>query len=108
MNTTEFWVARITRVSTNASLSSYQGALLRNGSVLVPPVTVRPAQLGDSTHPAFEFFDSRSSCSPTPSPPPEGSDGHLSADAFSPISSPDPGTDYTVRVLCAPTGVIFG
>jgi len=108
MNTTEFWVARITRISTNASLSSYQGALLRNGSVLVPPVTVRPGQLGDSTHPVFEFFDSGSSCSPTPCPPPEGPDGNLSADDFFRISFPDPGTAYTVRVLWAATGEIVG
>jgi len=42
MNTTDFWVARITHVDTNESLSSYRATLLRNGTVLVESVTVKP------------------------------------------------------------------
>src|SRR5439155_26420153 len=99
---------RITHVDTNESLSSYRATLLRNGTVLVESVTATPGQLGDSTHPVFEFFDSGSSCSPTPCPPPEGPDGNLSADDFFRISFPDPGTAYTVRVLWAATGEIVG
>ena len=108
MNTTEFWVARIKQVSANESLSSYQAALLRNGSVLVEPVTVRPGQLGDWTHPVFEFFDWGNSCSPTPCPPPQGPDGILSVDDYFRISYPDPGTAYTVRVIWGETGEVAG
>ena len=108
MNTTEFWVARITHVDTNESLSSYRATLLRNGSVLVAPATVKPGQLGNSTHPVFEFFDWGSSCSPTPCPPPDGPDGNLSVYDYFRISFPDPGTAYTVRVSWAATGNTVG
>lgn len=108
MNTTEFWVARITHVDTNESLSSYRATLLRNGSALVESVTVKPGQLGDSTHPVFEFFDWGASCSPTPCPPPEGPDGNLSVYDYFRISFPDPGTAYTVRVIWAATGNTVG
>src|SRR3989442_12454942 len=57
MNTTEFWVARITHVDTNESLASYRATLLRNGSVLVAAATLKPGQLGNSTRPVFEFFE---------------------------------------------------
>lgn len=108
MNTTEFWVARITHVDTNESLSSYRATLLRNGSVLVESVTVTPGQLGDSTHPVFEFFESGASCSPIPCPPPDGPDGNLSVYDYFRISFPDPGTAYTVRVIWAATGNTVG
>ena len=108
MNTTNFWVARVTHVDVNESLSSYQTALLRNGTVLVEPVRIRPGQLGNSTHPVFEFFDWGTGCSPTPCPPPEGPDGALSLYDYFRISFPDPGTAYTVRVIWAPTGDTVG
>ena len=107
-NTTEFWVARITHVDSNESLSSYRATLLRNGSVLVEAVTVKPGRLGDSTHPMFEFFDWGMGCSPTPCPPPDGPDGNLSVYDYFRISYPDPGTAYTVRVIWAATGEIRG
>ena len=108
MNTTEFWVARITHVDTNESLSSYQATLLRNGSTLVERATVRPGQLGDSNRPVFEFFEWGASCSPTPCPPPDGPDGNLSVYDYFRISFPDPGTAYTVRVIWAETGDVVG
>ena len=108
MNTTEFWVARITHVGTNESLSSYQATLLRNGSTLVERAAVTPGQLGDSTHPIFEFFEWGASCSPTPCPPPDGPDGNLSVYDYFRISFPDPGTAYTVRVIWAETGDVVG
>ena len=108
MNTTEYWVARITHVDTNESLSSYRATLLRNGTVLVESVTVKPGQLGDSTHPVFEFFESGSYCSPTPCPPPEGPDGNLSVYDYFRISFPDPGTAYTVRLIWGATGNTVG
>jgi len=108
MNTTDFWVARITHVDTNESLSSYRATLLRNGSVLVEPTTVKPGQLGTSSHPVFEFFEWGASCSPTPCPPPDGPDGNLSVYDYFRISFPDPGTAYTVRVIWAETGDVVG
>jgi hypothetical protein len=108
MNTTEYWVARIMYVDTNESLSSYRATLLRNGSVLVAPVTVKPGQLGNSTHPVFEFFDWGTYCSPTPCPPPEGPDGNLSVYDYFRISFPDSRTAYTVRVIWAATGDTVG
>ena len=108
MNTSDFWVARITRVSGNETLSSYKASLLRNGSVLVEPVTVAPGRLGKSTHPVFEFFDWGNSCSPTPCPPPQGPAGILSVNDYFRISYPDPGTAYTVRVIWGETGEVAG
>ena len=95
-------------MDTNESLSSYRATLLRNGSVLVEAVTVKPGQLGDSTHPIFEFFDWGTYCSPTPCPPPDGPDGNLSVYDYFRISYPDPGTAYTVRVIWAATGNVAG
>jgi len=100
MNTTEFWVARITHVDTNESLSSYRATLLRNGSVLVAAATVKPGQLGNSTHPVFEFFEWGAY--------PEAPDGTLSVYDYFRISFPDPGTAYTVRVIWAATGNTVG
>src|SRR3989449_11264297 len=57
MNTTEFWVARITHVDTNESLASYRATLLRNGSVLVAAGTLKPGQLGYATHHDFELLE---------------------------------------------------
>ena len=108
MNTTEYWVARITHVDTNESLSSYRATLLRNGSTLVERAAVKPGQLGDSNHPVFEFFEWGASCSPTPCPPPEGPDGNLSVYDYFRISFPDPGTAYTVRVIWGATGNTVG
>jgi hypothetical protein len=108
MNTTNIWVARIKQVSSNESLSSYRVSLLRNGSIVVDSVIVRPGRLGESTHPIFEFFDWGTYCSPTPCPPPEGPDGNLSVNDYFRISYPDSGTAYTVRVIWAPTGEIAG
>src|SRR2546427_12379307 len=51
MNTTQFWVARLTHVDTNESLSIYQGTLLRNASPLVARAAGTPGQLGGSYHP---------------------------------------------------------
>jgi len=108
MNTTDFWVARITHVDTNETLTSYRATLLRNGSVLVEPTTVKPGQLGGSSHPVFAFFEWGVYCSPTPCPSPDGPDGNLSVNDYFRISYPDPGTEYTVRVIWAETGDVVG
>src|SRR2546425_4394043 len=100
MNTTEFWVARITHVDTNESLASYRATLLRNGSVLVAAATLKPGQLGNSTRPVFEFFEWGAY--------PEAPDGTLSVYDYFRISFPDPGTAYTVRVIWAATGNTAG
>ena len=100
MNTTEFWVARITHVDTNESLSSYRATLLRNGSVLVAAATVKPGQIWNSTRPVFEFFEWGAY--------PEAPDGTLSVYDYFRISFPDPGTAYTVRVIWAATGNTVG
>jgi hypothetical protein len=108
MNTTDFWVARIKQVSSNESLSSYRASLLRNGSILVDLVIMRPGRLGESTQLIFEFFDWGTYCSPIPCPPPDGPDGNLSVNDYFRISYPDSGTTYTVRVIWAPTGETAG
>lgn len=108
MNSTEFWVARITDVSTNESLSSYKASLLANRSVLVEPVALKAGPLGTSIHPIFEFFDEGTMCYPTPCGPPEGPDGNLSVDDYFRMSYPDPETAYTVRVVWAATGEVAG